>query len=64
MRGIWIFLTKKLGLVVSAISTKYLSPNKVVKYLKGKKKKTTTKKKTQSYEECSSGVSALLTKRG
>jgi hypothetical protein len=38
MRGIWIFLTKKLDLVLSAISTKYLSPKKVVKYLKGKKK--------------------------
>lgn len=37
MRGIWNFLTKKLGLVLSAISTKYLSP-KDVKYLKGKKK--------------------------
>ena len=36
MRGIWIFLTKKLGLVVSAISAKYSSPNDV-KYLKGKK---------------------------
>tara|TARA_R110000744_G_C18867387_1_gene504811 strand:+ start:199 stop:315 length:117 start_codon:yes stop_codon:yes gene_type:complete len=38
MRGIWFFLTKNLDLVLSAISAKYLTPIKVVKYLKGKKK--------------------------
>ena len=36
MRNIWFFLTKILGLVVSAISAKYSSP-KDVQYLKGRK---------------------------
>jgi len=39
MRSIWFFLTKNLGLVFkdSAISVKYFSPIKEIKYLGGKK---------------------------
>ena len=37
MRSIWFFLTMNLDLVVSAISAKYFSPIKEVKYLTGRK---------------------------